>query len=134
MGINLSIAHCEGNDRCSLPMEEREVKQLVKTLDHRIDSLAIRQSQIDDIIGFNKVLSSYISLRDSYNSFIEKIQSIITNYKDKNYQFDSDPAFPVEAAIDKELLEYLKELSLFEEEELEDDEEFDDSEDLPQIE
>ena len=84
MGINLSIAHCEGNDRCSLPMEEREVKQLVKTLDHRIDSLAIRQSQIDDIIGFNKVLSSYISLRDSYNSFIEKIQSIITNYKDKN--------------------------------------------------
>ena len=72
MGINLSIAHCEGNDRCSLPMEEREVKQLVKTLDHRIDSLALRQSEISDIIGFNKVLSSYISLRDSYISFIEK--------------------------------------------------------------
>ena len=103
MGINLSIAHCEGNDRCSLPIEEREVQQLVKTLEHRIDSLAARQSEIDDIIGFNKVLSSYISLRDSYTSFIEKIQSIIAEYKDKNeaFQYGSEPDFPVEAEIDE---------------------------------
>jgi len=136
MGINLSIAHCEGNDRCSLPIEEREVQQLVKTLEHRIDSLAARQSEIDDIIGFNKVLSSYISLRDSYTSFIEKIQSIIAEYKDKNeaFQYGSEPNFPVEAEIDEELLKYLKELSLFEDEELEDDEESGDSEDLPQTE
>ena len=32
MGINLSIAHCEGNDSCTLAIEEREVEQLVKTL------------------------------------------------------------------------------------------------------
>ena len=84
MGINLSIAHCEGNDSCTLAIEEREVEQLVKTLESRIDSLAARQSEIDDIIGFNKVLSAYISLRDSYSSYVEKIQSIIMQYSNKN--------------------------------------------------
>ena len=83
MGITLSIAHCEGNDSCALPMEEREVQQLIKTLEHRIDSLAARQSEIDDIIGFNKVLSAYISLRDSYSSYVEKIQIIVIQNKER---------------------------------------------------
>jgi len=134
MGITLSIAHCEGNDLCTLPMEEKEVQQLVKTLEYRIDSLASRQSEIDDIIGFNKVLSEYISLRDSYSSYIEKIQEIVTQYKNKNNasQFSEDSDFPVEAVIDEELLDYLNELTLFEDDELKDDEDLVENEDLPQ--
>jgi len=134
MGITLSIAHCEGNDSCKLPMEEREVQQLVKTLEYRIDSLAARQSEIDDIIGFNKVLSAYISLRDSYSSYIERIQSIVMQYRNKNdpSQFGEEPDFPVEAAIDEELLDYLNELTLFEDDELKDDEDLGDNKDFPQ--
>ena len=133
MGINLSIAHCEGNDSCTLAIEEREVEQLVKTLEYRIDSLAARQSEIDDIIGFNKVLSAYISLRDSYSSYVEKIQSIIMQYSNKNdpSKFSEVPDFPVEAIIDEELLDYLNELTLFEDDELKDDEDLGDNEDLP---
>jgi len=133
LGITLSIAHCEGNDSCALPMEEREVQQLVKTVEHRIDSLAVRQSEIDDIIGFNKVLSEYISLRDSYSSYIEKIQSIITKYRDKNeeFQFGGDPDFPVEAEIDQELLDYLNELTLYEDDEIKDDEDLIENGELP---
>ena len=133
MGITLSIAHCEGNDSCALPMEEREVQQLIKTLEHRIDSLAARQSEIDDIIGFNKVLSAYISLRDSYSSYVEKIQIIVIQNKERidGSQYGDDPDFPVEAAINEELLNYLNELSLFEDDELLDDEDLDDAENLP---
>ena len=133
MGITLSIAHCEGNDSCALPMEEREVQQLIKTLEHRIDSLAARQSEIDDIIGFNKVLSAYISLRDSYSSYVEKIQIIVIQNKERiaSSQYGDDPDFPVEAAINEELLNYLNELSLFEDDELLDDEDLDDAENLP---
>ena len=133
MGITLSIAHCEGNDSCALPMEEREVQQLIKTLEDRIDSLAARQSEIDDIIGFNKVLSAYISLRDSYSSYVEKIQIIVIQNKERidGSQYGDDPDFPVEAAINEELLNYLNELSLFEDDELLDDEDLDDAENLP---
>ena len=133
MGITLSIAHCEGNDSCALPMEEREVQQLIKTLEDRIDSLAARQSEIDDIIGFNKVLSAYIGLRDSYSSYVEKIQIIVIQNKERSdsSQYGDDPDFPVEAAIDEELLNYLNELSLFEDDELLDDEDLDDDENLP---
>lgn len=134
MGITLSIAHCEGVDACALPMEEKEVQQLIKTLEYRIDSLAARQSEIDDIIGFNKVLSTYISLRDSYSSYIERIQSIVLQSKNMGdqSQFDNDPDFPIGASIDEELLEYLNELSMFEDDELVDDEDSSNFEDLPQ--
>jgi hypothetical protein len=31
MGITLSIAYCEQSDACSLPMEEKEIEQLINT-------------------------------------------------------------------------------------------------------
>ena len=130
MGITLSIAHCEGNDSCALPMEEREVQQLIKTLEDRIDSLAARQSEIDDIIGFNKVLSAYISQRDIYAEHLQKMEDLILRFSNKSrtLEYGIDPDFPVEAAINQELLDYLNELSLFEDEELLDDE---DLEEIP---
>ena len=136
MGISLAIAHCEGNDSCALPMEEREVQQLINTLEARIDSLAVRQTEIDDIIGFNKVLSAYINERDNYSIYIERIRSLVISFGNRRNlpQLGDDPDFPVEAAINEELLGYLNELSLFEDEELKDDEDLGDTEDLPKIE
>jgi len=136
MGISLSIAHCEGNDSCALPMEEREVQQLIDTLEARIDSLAVRQTEIDDIIGFNKVLSAYINERDNYSIYIERIRSLVISFGNRRNlpQLGDDPDFPVETAINEELLGYLNELSLFEDEELKDDEDLGDTEDLPKIE
>lgn len=136
MGIDLSIAHCEGNDSCALPMEEREVQQLIDTLEARIDSLAVRQTEIDDIIGFNKVLSAYINERDNYSIYIERIRSLVISFGNRRNlpQLGDDPDFPVETAINEELLGYLNELSLFEDEELKDDEDLGDTEDLPKIE
>jgi hypothetical protein len=136
MGIDLSIAHCEGNDSCALPMEEREVQQLINTLEARIDSLAVRQTEIDDIIGFNKVLSAYINERDNYSIYIERIRSLVISFGNRRNlpQLGDDPDFPVETAINEELLGYLNELSLFEDEELKDDEDLGDTEDLPKIE
>ena len=46
-------------------------------------------------------------------------------------RYGDDPDFPVEAAINEELLNYLNELSLFEDDELLDDEDLDDAENLP---
>ena len=136
MGIALSIAHCEGNDSCALPMEEREVQQLINTLEARIDSLAVRQTEIDDIIGFNKVLSAYINERDNYSIYIERIRSLVISFGNRRNlpQLGDDPDFPVETAINEELLGYLNELSLFEDEELKDDEDLGDTKDLPKIE
>jgi len=136
IGIALSIAHCEGNDSCTLPMEEREVQQLIDTLEARIDSLAVRQKEIDDIIGFNKVLSAYINERDNYSMHIERIRSLIISFGSRRNlpQLGDDPDFPVETAINEELLDYLNELSLFEDEELKDDEDLSGAENLPNIE
>ena len=54
-------------------------------------------------------------------------------YSNKNdpSQFSEIPDFPVEAIIDEELLDYLNELTLFEDDELKDDEDLGDDEDLP---
>ena len=136
MGIALSIAHCEGNDSCALPMNEKEVQQLIDTLEARIDSLAVRQAEIDDIIGFNKVLSAYINERDNYSMHIERIRSLIIRFENRRNlpQLGDDPDFPVETAINEELLDYLNELSLFEDEELKDDEDLSGAENLPNIE
>ena len=132
MGITLSIAYCEQSDTCSLPMEEKEIEQLINTLENRITSLAARQGKIDDIIGFNKVLSLYIAERDSYTEHLEKIKIIKIKYTDADSaELGVDPGFPVEAAIDQELLDYLNDLTLFEDEEIKDD---DDLEGLPQFE
>ena len=54
-------------------------------------------------------------------------------YSNKNdpSKFSEVPDFPVEAIIDEELLDYLNELTLFEDDELKDDEDLGDDEDLP---
>ncbi len=124
LGISLSLAHCDNNENCSLPMEEKEIQQLLDTIESRIDSLAKRQTEIDDIIGFNKVLSAYISERDTYSEHLSKMKELIIRFgsNDESLQYGVDPDFPVEAAIDEDLLDYLSELTSFEDEELLDDE------------
>ena len=105
-------------------MEEKEIQQLLDTIESRIDSLAKRQTEIEDIIGFNKVLSAYISERDTYSEHLSKMKELIIRFgsNDESLQYGVDPDFPVEAAIDEDLLDYLSELTSFEDEELLDDE------------
>ena len=124
IGISLSLAHCDNNENCSIPMEAKEIQQLLDTIESRIESLAKRQTEIDDIIGFNKVLSAYISQRDIYAEHLQKMEDLILRFSNKSrtLEYGIDPDFPVEAAINQELLDYLNELSLFEDEELLDDE------------
>ena len=110
-------------------MEEKEIQQLLDTIESRIDSLAKRQTEIEDIIGFNKVLSAYISERDTYSEHLSKMKELIIRFgsNDESLQYGVDPDFPVEAAIDEDLLDYLSELTSFEDEELLDDEDIEES-------
>ena len=131
IGINLSLAHCDNNENCPIPMEAKEIQQLLDTIESRIDSLAKRQAEIDDIIGFNKVLSAYISQRDTYAEYLQKMEDLILKFSNRSntMEYGLEPDFPIEAGINQELLDYLNELSLFEDEELLDDE---DLEELPE--
>jgi hypothetical protein len=62
--------------------------------------------------------------RDNYSMYIERIRSLVISFGNRRNlpQLGDDPDFPVETAISEELLGYLNELSLFEDEELKDDE------------
>ena len=99
------IAHCDNNENCSLPMEEKEIQQLLDTIESRIDSLAKRQTEIEDIIGFNKVLSAYISERDTYSEHLSKMKELIIRFgsNDESLQYGVDPDFPESLLQDEEL-------------------------------
>ncbi len=138
IGIALSIAQCEGVDLCTLTVDADEVKELIKELDTRIDSLTLRQEQAEDPVGFDSVLTAYINERDNYSSHLEKIESITSTLDEKGdllEDIEPEADFPVEAARDAELLEYIEdELSVFEDDELVDDEDLEDLPELPEIE
>lgn len=140
MGIALSIAQCEGIDLCSLTVEESEIQELINALDTRINSLILRQEEAEDQEGLDKVLTAYVNERDNYSAHLEKLKSISSTFDDESELLDeslelnSEPDFPVEAARNEELLDYLNELEAFEDEELEDDEDLEDLPDLPELE
>jgi hypothetical protein len=75
-------------------------------------------------------------VRDNYSIYIERIRSLVISFDNRRKlpQLGDAPDFPVETAINEELLGYLNELSLFEDEELKDDEDLSGAEDLPKIE
>ena len=88
LGISLSLAHCDNNENCSLPMEEKEIQQLLDTIESRIDSLAKRQTEIDDIIGFNKVLSAY-EISEIYNSSFSPVERLYDNLSISKIQLNT---------------------------------------------
>ena len=142
LGIALSIAQCEGIDLCSLTVEESEIEELINTLDIRIGNLVSRQGEAEDPIGFDNIITAYISERDTYTTHLEKLKSMTSTLDlegdllDDSLDLGSDAAdFPVESARNMELEELISdELELFEDNELEDDEELGDLEDLPDFE
>lgn len=141
MGIALSIAQCEGIDLCSFTVEEDEIQELINTLNARIDSLILRQEEAEDPVGFDKVLTAYVSERDNYTSHLEKLKSITSTLDaegdllDDSFELgDEEADFPVESARDEALLDYINELEAFEDDELEDDEDLDDLPELPELE
>lgn len=142
MGIALSIAQCEGVDFCTLTVEEAEIKQLLHTLNERIDSLVLKQEEAEDPVAFDNVLTAYVDERESYTSHLEKLKSIKSSLDadsdllDESFESEASD-FPVESARNEELLEYLNEiqdLEAFEDEELEDDDDLGDLPDLPELE
>jgi len=137
MGIALSLAQCEGVDLCSLTVEEREIEELINTLESRIETLTLKQEEAEDPAGFEAVLTAYVNERDSYNAYLEKLK-MITSTLDNDSELlndtsDIEPDFPVDSARNEELLNYLNELEAFEDEELEDDEDLEDVSDLPEL-
>lgn len=138
MGIALSLAQCEGLDLCSLTVEENEIRELLNTLDSRVDVLVLKQEEAEDPTEFNNVLTAYMNERDIYNAHLEKLQTITSTLDTENELLDEDkslePDFPVESARNEELLDYLNDLEAFEDEELEDDEDLEDITDLPVLE
>ncbi len=139
LGIALSIAQCEGVELCSLTVEEGEIQELINTLDQRIDSLVLKQEEAEDPVGFDKVLTAYISERESYTAHLEKLKNITSTLDDDSdlleESLESEAAdFPVDSAKNEELLDYLNDLEAFEDDELEDDEDLEDLPDLPELE
>lgn len=138
MGIALSIAQCEGVDLCSFTVDVDEIQELINTLDARIDSLILRQEEAEDPVEFDKILTAYVSERDNYTTHLDKLKNITSTLDEEVDLLDTlepEQDFPVEAARDAELLEYVEdELSLFEDDELEDDEDLEDFPDLPALE
>jgi hypothetical protein len=139
MGIALSLAQCEGLDLCSLTVDENEIKQLITTLDDRINTLILKQEEADDPVAFDKVLTAYVNERESYESHLKKLKDITgtTNSEsdllDDSFGIDSEvDDFPVDAAKNEELLDYLNDLEAFDDE-LEDDEDLEDIPNLPEI-
>ncbi len=139
MGIALSIAQCEGVDLCSLTVEEDEIQELIKTLDARIEGLVLKQEEAEDPVGFDKVLTAYINERENYTSHLEKLKNITSTLDvdsdllDDTFESEATD-FPVDAAKNEELQNYLNDLDVFEDEELEDDEDLEDLPDLPELE
>lgn len=139
MGIALSIAQCEGVDLCSLTVEVSEIQELINTLDYRIDSLVSKQEEAEDPVGFDKVITAYISERENYATHLEKLKSITSTLDVESDLLDEslgreEADFPVDSARNEELLDYLNDLEAFEDDELEDDEDLDDLPDLPELE
>jgi len=76
MGIALSMAQCEGSADCSPSVNEDELKQLIQTLDTRIDVLTLRQEEAVDPEGFDEILALYVNERDQYAHFMEKLGTL----------------------------------------------------------
>ena len=138
MGIALSLAQCEGLDLCSLTVEENEIKELLNTLESRVDTLVLKQEEAEDPTEFDTVLTAYMNERDIYNAHLEKLQTITSTLDTDSELLDEaqnlEPDFPVDSARNEELLEYLNDLEAFEDEEIEDDEDLEELPDLPEFE
>ena len=144
LGIALSLAQCEGVDSCSLTVDETELRQLITTLEDRINNLILKQEEAQDPVAFDKVLTAYVSERESYESHLNKLLNITGSTSDESdlledsFELESEVSdFPVDSAQNAELLDYLneiQELEAFEDEELVDDEDLGDLPDLPELE
>lgn len=140
-GIALSLAQCEGDDLCTVNVEEVELKELLKVLSERINVLTLKQEEVIDPDEFQQVLTAYVNEYDNYSSHLEKLNAIkgeIYESEDSvadEFQFEIEEAdFPVESARNEALPSYLDELEAFEDEEILDDEDLGDLPDLPELE
>lgn len=113
ISIALSIAQCESVKFCLLATEESEIQDLIDLLAYRIDTLAARQ-QASDSDGLNGILGSYISQRDNYTGYLQRVRNFkaaetpaLTPGRKESIQSELD-FFKDEALVDDEGLEALE--------------------------
>ncbi len=103
-GITLSVARCDKAQDCMPDASSGEVQQLMTTLDQRIESLGQRQQDADAEADLGAVLVAYVSEREGYSHFLEKLGSgsehspVVENI-DESELFGNEEEKPVE--IDK---------------------------------
>lgn len=84
-GITLSVALCESDNSCETDTSSVEVEQLLAALDQRIESLSQRQQSTEDTAGLGELLIAYVSERQGYSSFLDKLGSA-EGTSDNNYE------------------------------------------------
>ena len=74
MGIAISLARCDGQDGCNPTVDQTEIKQLLDTLNVRIDDLILRQQNSEQ--DLTDILTVYVDQRESYLRYQQKLQDI----------------------------------------------------------
>lgn len=92
-GITLSVALCESDNSCKTEASSGEVEQLLAALDQRIESVTQRQQNTEDTEGLGELLIAYVSERQGYSRFLDKLASI---------DHTSDNFFEIPAAVEEE--------------------------------
>ncbi len=127
MGIALSMAQCEGLELCSPSVNEDELKQLIQTLDSRIDNLTLRQEEVEDPEGFDEILAIYVNERDNYAHIMEKLSTLSEDMEPVGLEAEEEAAVSekgfdieiVDETVSEEAVDLEDELKFFEDEELE---------------
>ncbi|MCG8324719.1 MAG: hypothetical protein MI673_04315 [Thiotrichales bacterium] len=134
MGIALSMAQCQGRELCTPTVNAAEVRQLLDTLDTRIEDLTLKQESVEDPEAFQEVLALYVGERDNLSHVLQQLGTVeqaiedvgveagVETFEEPTFEEtltdDSVTGEPAEAAIADEDLEFFEDADL----ELEDDE------------
>lgn len=74
MSIALSLAQCEGQEECKPSVDQSEIKQLLDTINVRIDDLILRQQ--DGKEDYTEILTAYVDQREKYLNYQKKLEDI----------------------------------------------------------
>lgn len=87
MGIALSLAQCEGQENCKPAVDQTELKQLLDTINVRIDDLVLRQQKGGE--DYTDLLTAYVDQREKYTDYQKKLEDIGITAEDNNLEEDT---------------------------------------------
>lgn len=82
MSIALSLAQCEGIEDCTPAVDQSEIKQLLDTINVRIDDLILRQQEGKE--DYTDILTAYVDQREKYQGYQKKLEDIGVVAEDKS--------------------------------------------------